>query len=125
MCNAHPFLTKVGEILAIVPFALSLSRTFVNKGVSDNAPLGNVKLLEERNRQLEKKLAEVKVDLVNTVEENEVTINSNEKIVTNLQAKIDALEDRLESKEEDIKTLEKVIYSKNEIIKKLDYGFNK
>ena len=67
----------------------------------------------------------MKVDLVNTVEENEVTKNSKEKIVTNLQAKIDALEDRLESKEEDIKTLEKVIYSKNEIIKKLDYGFNK
>ena len=55
---------------------ITIRKKFVSKGVSeysDSLALGNVKHLEERNRQLEKKLADVKLELVNTEEDNEAT----------------------------------------------------
>ena len=75
--SIHSLIQSSGLHFAInqTPWSsyITIRKKFVSKGVSeysDSLALGNVKHLEERNRQLEKKLADVKLELVNTEEDN-------------------------------------------------------
>ena len=87
--------------------------------------------LVKKNKILEQKLVDLKLELSNKEEESKVAKEVNEKLVENLHSRVSELEDSLEIVECDqrnkkavIKTLEKESKSKDEIIKRMNCGFN-
>ena len=80
--------------------------------------------LLEKNRQLENKVTNIELELVNSDEEHKIANQKSEEIVRNMHSKIEALQSSLEKSEVQRLALDKDNKSKDEIIQNLNTCFN-